>query len=87
MALTVDVSQWRGAHSFGPCFVNILEHSECSSGSPGALYVNIIILYMDIYARLFLGFFSNGARCLLLILNVISSYLGTIGRLGELILM
>ena len=46
---TVDVSQWQGAHSFRTCSVNILEHSGCSSGSPGALYLNNIILYIDIY--------------------------------------
>ena len=46
---TVDVSQWRGAHSLWPCSVNILEHSGCSGGSPGALYLNNIILYIDIY--------------------------------------
>ena len=40
---TVGVSQWRGAHSVWPYFVNILEHSECSGGSPGALYLNNII--------------------------------------------
>ena len=45
----MDVSQWRGAHSIWPCFINILEHSECSGGSPGALYLNNIILYIDIY--------------------------------------
>ena len=42
---TVVVLQWRGAHSFWPCFVNIVEHSECSGGSPGALYINNIIFY------------------------------------------
>ena len=46
---SVDVSQWRGVNSFWPCSVNILEHSGCSSGSPGAPYLNNIILYIDIY--------------------------------------
>ena len=46
---TVDVSQWRGAHSLWPCSVNILEHSGCSGVSPGAQYLNNIILYIDIY--------------------------------------
>ena len=40
LVFTVDVSQWRGAHSFWPCFINILEHKTCSGGSPGAVYVN-----------------------------------------------
>ena len=44
--VTVDVSHWRGAHRFWPCFVNILEHPEYSGGSPGALYLNNIILYI-----------------------------------------
>ena len=38
----------RDTHSVWTCFVNILEHSECSSRRPGALYVNNI-LYIDIY--------------------------------------
>ena len=38
-----------GAHRFWPCSVNIIEHSECPGGSPGALYLNNIILYIDIY--------------------------------------
>ena len=42
LVLTVDILRWRGAHSF--CFVNILEHSGCSGGSPGALYLNNIII-------------------------------------------
>ena len=42
---TVDVPQWRGAHSLLPGSVNILEHSV----SPGTLYLNNIIRYMDIY--------------------------------------
>ena len=46
---TVDVSQWRGAHSLWPCSVNIVEHSGCSGGSPGALYLNNVILHIDIY--------------------------------------
>ena len=46
---TVDLSQWRGAHSFWPCIVNILEHSKCSGASPGTLYLNNIVLYIDIY--------------------------------------
>ena len=36
LVFTVDVSQWRGAHSFWLCSVNILEDSGCSGGSPGA---------------------------------------------------
>ena len=49
LVFTVDVSQWWGAHSVWPCFVNILEH-KCSGGSPGALYLNNIIIYkLDIY--------------------------------------
>ena len=44
----VDLSQWRGAHSLWPCSVNI-QDSGCSGGSPGALYLNDIILYIDIY--------------------------------------
>ena len=48
LMFTVDVSQWRGAHSFWPCSVNILEHSGGSSGSPGALYLNNIISCIDI---------------------------------------
>ena len=32
-------------------FCSILEHSGCSGGSPAALYLNDIILYMDIYIR------------------------------------
>ena len=47
--VSLDVSQWRGAHSFWPCFVNILEHSGCSGGSPEAPYLNNVILYIDIY--------------------------------------
>ena len=49
LVFTVDVSQWRGAHSVWSCFVKILEHSEFSGRSPGALYLNNIILYIDIY--------------------------------------
>ena len=37
-----------GARSFWLCSVNILEHSGCSGRSPGALYLNNIILYIDI---------------------------------------
>ena len=48
LVFTVDLSQWRGAHSFWPCSVNILEHSGCFGGSPGALYLNNIIIYIDI---------------------------------------
>ena len=40
---TVDVSQWLGAHSLWPCSVNIVDHSGCSGGCPGALYLNNII--------------------------------------------
>ena len=47
--VTVDVSQWRGVHSLWQCSVNILEHYGCSGGSPEALYLNNIILYIDIY--------------------------------------
>ena len=43
--------QWLGfiisSHSFLPCSVNILEHSGMI---PGAVYLNSIILYIDIYA-------------------------------------
>ena len=56
LVFTVDVSQWieimiscGGAPSFWPCSVNILEQSGCSGGSPRALYLNNIILYIDIY--------------------------------------
>ena len=56
LVFTVDVSQLLGfiissggAHSFWPCSVNILEHSGCSGGSPGALYLNHVILYIDFY--------------------------------------
>ena len=51
--ITVDVSQWRGAHSLWQCSVNILEHSGCSGGSPGALHLNNI-LYMDIYQIIYI---------------------------------
>ena len=51
--ITVDVSQWRGAHSLWQCSVNILEHSGCSGGSPGALHL-INILYMDIYQIIYI---------------------------------
>ena len=44
-SVTVDVSQWRGAHSLWTRSVNlILEHSGSSGGSPGALYLNNILL-------------------------------------------
>ena len=49
LVFTVDVTQWRGAHSFWPCSGNILEHSGCSSGTPGALYLNNIILYNAVF--------------------------------------
>ena len=42
---TVDVSQWRDAHSFWPCSVNILELSGGCGRSPGALYLNNINKY------------------------------------------
>ena len=41
-----------GTHSFLPCSVNILEHSGMS---PGALYLNNIILYIDIYVPVAAG--------------------------------
>ena len=45
LLFTVDVSQWRGAHSFWPCSINILAITlGCSGGSPGALYHHNIIL-------------------------------------------
>ena len=46
LGFTVDESQWRGA--FWTFSVNILEHSGCSGGSPGALCLNNILLYIDI---------------------------------------
>ena len=57
LVFTVDASLWLGfiissggTHRFWPCSVNILEHSGCSGGSPGALYLNnIIYLYNIIY--------------------------------------
>ena len=55
LVFTVDVSQWRGAHSVRPYYVNILEPPECSGGSPGALYVNNTILYIDIYILYIIG--------------------------------
>ena len=55
LVFTVDASLWLGfiissggTHRFWPCSVNILEHSGCSGGSPGALYLNNII-YLYIY--------------------------------------
>ena len=56
LVFTVDVTQLLGfvissggAHSFRPCSVHFLEHSGCFGGSPGALYLNNMILYIDIY--------------------------------------
>ena len=49
---TVDESQWWGTHNVWPCFVNILEHS---GGSPGALYLNNIILYRHQYTVYYHG--------------------------------
>ena len=60
LVFTVDVSQWRGAHSFWPCSVNILEHSGCSGESPGALYLNNINRQArgtHIYVRTFFYYF------------------------------
>ena len=51
LVFTVDVLHWLGSYhpeahtAFWPCYVNILEHFGCSSGSPGALYLNNIMLY------------------------------------------
>ena len=36
-------------YSFWPCSVNILELSGCSGESSGALYLNNIVLFIDIY--------------------------------------
>jgi hypothetical protein len=61
LVFAMDVSQWLGfiissggAHSLWPCSVNILEHSGCSGVSPGTLYINDIILYIDIYITLYI---------------------------------